>query len=126
MSMHAIRSFAFLLLKEEEKFLFPVVESDSDRARRVLYYHLIPLLDFQLIDRLVNDQMPPFNFSFVPPLQGYKRPSRFLPGCHQLGDINLKFQPISERNVSLWSSVTSSWAGGLQNSSVPVQGQEDK
>ena len=30
---------------------------------------------------LEHDEMPPYNFSFVPPLAAYKRPNRAMPRC---------------------------------------------
>ena len=61
---------------------------------------------------LVNDSMPPYNFSFVPPLTNGKRQDRSMPRCHQLGDVSIRVQPLSETNASSWALYQSSWAGG--------------
>ena len=64
-----------------------------------------------MIASIQDDPMPPFNFSWVPPLQAYKRPSRNLPGCHQLGDITVRVQPLNFTNASSYALFSSSWAG---------------
>lgn len=75
--------------------------------------HSIQLLN------IVDDTMPPFNFSFVPPLKNFGRSDRSLPGCHQLGDITLRLQPLSETNSTNFAFFSSSWAGFL-HSAIPL------
>jgi len=62
---------------------------------------------------LVGDPMPPHNFSFVPPLVNYGRSDRSLPGCHQLGDVTLRVQPLAATNGSDYALFQTSWAGFL-------------
>jgi hypothetical protein len=48
---------------------------------------------------LANDPMPPYNFSWVPPLKNPNRNTdRSVPSCHQLGDMTLRLQPMSSTN----------------------------
>ena len=68
---------------------------------------------------LVDDVMPPNNFSFVPPLRNYGRSDRSLPGCHQLGDVTLRIQPLAATNASDFALFQTSWAGFL-HSATPV------
>ena len=68
---------------------------------------------------IVGDTMPPFNFSFVPPLRNYGRSDRSLPGCHQLGDVTLRIQPLAETNASNFALFQTSWAGFL-HSATPI------
>lgn len=48
------------------------------------------------------------NFSWVPPVRG-----RALPGCHTLGDVTLRTQPLASSNGSEWNLFSSAWAGFL-------------
>jgi hypothetical protein len=69
---------------------------------------------------LENDPMPPYNFSYVPPLKAWNRGAdRSLPGCHQLGDVTLRTQPLAETNASAWALFSSSWAGFL-HAAIPL------
>lgn len=76
--------------------------------------HTVEILSF------LNNTMPPYNFSFVPPLQNPPRADRSLPGCHQLGDITIRTQPLSETNGSSWALFSSAWAGNL-HAAVPIR-----
>jgi hypothetical protein len=68
---------------------------------------------------IVDDPMPPFNFSFVPPLRNYGRSDRSLPGCHQLGDVTLRIQPLAATNASDFALFQTSWAGFI-HTATPV------
>ena len=68
---------------------------------------------------IVGDPMPPFNFSFVPPLRNYGRSDRSLPGCHQLGDVTLRIQPLAATNASDFALFQTSWAGFI-HAATPV------
>jgi hypothetical protein len=63
--------------------------------------------------RLVDDPQPPHNFSWVPPLSDWNRQqNRGYPGCHQLGDVTLRVQPLGTANASAWALYGSAYAGG--------------
>lgn len=71
--------------------------------------------------RLETDPMPPHNFSWVPPLSGYKRPTRSHPGCHHLGDVTLRVQPVAERDRAAWATFSTALAGA-EVDAPPVAG----
>eukprot|EP00873_Tetraselmis_striata_P027364 jgi/Tetstr1/447628/TSEL_034988.t1 len=66
---------------------------------------------------LEADDMPPHNFSFVPPLNGWNRPERAVPGCHHLGDLTLRVRPrdapASASPRDRWAMYSSAAVGAL-------------
>ena len=68
---------------------------------------------------LVDDPMPPYNFSFVPPLVAFNRPDRSTGGCHALGDVTLRLQPLDSTNTSAWAMYGTAYAVATR-SAVPL------
>lgn len=54
------------------------------------------------------------NFSWVPPTSAVA-----LAGCHTLGDVTLRTQPLAETNASAWSLFSSAW-GSWQVPATPL------
>jgi hypothetical protein len=62
-----------------------------------------------------HDPMPPYNFSFVPPLSAPGRPNRAVPRCQHLGDLTIRLRPAAATAATAaavpWAMYSSAAAG---------------
>jgi len=53
------------------------------------------------------------NFSFVPPLFGWEKSRRDMPGAHHVGDLTLRVQPLSSEDPKSWAMYSSARGGAV-------------
>ena len=56
------------------------------------------------------DPMPPYNFSFVPPLSAPGRPNRAVPRCQHLGDLTIRLRPAAATTATTATAATAAAA----------------